>query len=131
MGDRVKVEPQGWIYSGVKTHTGVIVRVNRPDDGYSFGYQVQFDDNGAIYGANGRQITVIDVEANDPVNHPSHYTRFPVEVIEITEHLNFCVGNAVKYLCRAGFKDATKTVEDLEKAKWYIEREIERVKRED
>ena len=64
----------------------------------------------------------------DPVNHPSHYTSFPVEVIELTEHLNFCRGNAVKYLCRAGLKNADTEVEDLEKSLWYIQREIERVK---
>ena len=64
----------------------------------------------------------------DPVNHPSHYTSFPVEVIELTEHLNFCRGNAVKYLCRAGLKSKDTEVEDLEKARFYIQREIERVK---
>lgn len=65
----------------------------------------------------------------DPIN-PEHYRRFPVEVIEITEHLNFCRGNAVKYIARAGVKDATKEVEDLRKAVWYLEREIMRVGKE-
>jgi hypothetical protein len=66
---------------------------------------------------------------NDPVNHPAHYTRFPVEVITITECLPFCTGNAVKYLCRAGAKDSTKagTIQDLQKAAWYVAREIERI----
>ena len=64
----------------------------------------------------------------DPVNHPAHYTAYPVEVIELTEHLNFCRGNAVKYLCRAGLKSKDTEVEDLEKARFYIQREIERVK---
>ncbi|MFD8789298.1 DUF3310 domain-containing protein [Streptomyces vinaceus] len=65
----------------------------------------------------------------DVVNHPSHYTAHPsgVECIEITEHLNFCLGNAVKYVWRAGLKDSDKTVQDLEKAKFYISREIERI----
>ena len=64
---------------------------------------------------------------NDPVDHPSHYTSHPsgVECIQITEHLNFCVGNAIKYLFRAGKKG--DYIEDLKKAKWYIEREIARV----
>lgn len=64
---------------------------------------------------------------SDPVNHPSHYKAHPsgVEAIEITEHFNFCVGNAIKYLWRAGHKG--DYVEDLAKAKWYIEREISRV----
>lgn len=66
----------------------------------------------------------------DLVNHPPHYTKHPsgVECIEITEHMNFCLGNAVKYLWRAADKD--DTIEDLEKAKWYINREIERLQAE-
>ena len=63
---------------------------------------------------------------SDPVNHPPHYTDHPsgVECIDITEHMNFCLGNAVKYLWRADLKD--NPIEDLKKAVWYIEREIER-----
>lgn len=63
---------------------------------------------------------------NDPVNHPKHYTQHPsgIECIEVTECLNFCVGNAIKYLWRAGLKD--DTIQDLRKAIWYTEREIER-----
>lgn len=67
---------------------------------------------------------------SDAIN-PSHYTRFKgIEVIQLTEHLNFCKGNAVKYIARAGAKDPAKEIEDLEKAVWYIQREIERVKAE-
>ena len=63
----------------------------------------------------------------DNVNKPPHYTAHPsgVECIEITEHMNFCLGNAIKYLWRAGLKQ--NEVEDLKKAVWYINREIERV----
>ncbi|QNE90271.1 DUF3310 domain-containing protein [Corynebacterium incognita] len=65
----------------------------------------------------------------DPVNNPSHYTGFSngAEVIDITENLNFCRGNAVKYIARAGQKDPAKELEDLRKARWYIEREINRL----
>jgi len=65
---------------------------------------------------------------NDPVNHPSHYTAHPsgVECITVTEHMSFCVGNAIKYLWRAGLKGSK--IEDLEKARWYIDREIARQK---
>lgn len=64
----------------------------------------------------------------DNVNHPDHYKMGGgVEVIQITEQLNFCRGNAVKYICRAGKKDPAKEVEDLQKAAWYINREIERI----
>jgi hypothetical protein len=59
----------------------------------------------------------------DLVNHPPHYTSHPsgVECIQITEHMSFTIGNALKYIWRADLKNG---IEDLEKAKWYIEREI-------
>lgn len=62
----------------------------------------------------------------DPVNHPPHYTAHPsgIECIQITEHMSFCLGNAVKYIWRADLKG--EAIEDLRKAAWYIEREIER-----
>lgn len=70
-------------------------------------------------------------EAPDNVNHPSHYNQYKgVEVIDLTEQMNFNRGNAVKYICRAGFKDPEKELEDLEKAKWYLDREINRIKEE-
>lgn len=73
---------------------------------------------------------ISDLVANDSVNHPSHYTEHPsgVECITITEHMNFCVGNAIKYLWRAGLKSAD-AVEDLRKAAWYVQREIDRLER--
>jgi hypothetical protein len=63
---------------------------------------------------------------SDPVEHPRHYNDHPsgVECITITEHMGFCLGNAVKYIWRADLKG--KAIEDLRKAVWYIEREIER-----
>ncbi len=67
---------------------------------------------------------------SDAIN-PAHYTRFKnAEVIDITEELNYCRGNAVKYLARAGAKDPSKEIEDLEKARWYVDREISRLKKE-
>jgi hypothetical protein len=65
---------------------------------------------------------------HDPVNHPSHYTSHPsgIEAIEVCEHMNFCVGNAIKYLFRAGLKEGVDPIEDLKKARWYRDREIER-----
>jgi hypothetical protein len=65
----------------------------------------------------------------DMVNHPKHYTSDPsgVECIEITRHRNFNIGNAFKYLWRAGLKDDRKTVEDLKKAIFYISDEINRL----
>jgi len=65
---------------------------------------------------------------NDPVNCPAHYTNHPsgIECIRITEHMNFCLGNAIKYIWRAGNKGPA--IEDLGKAIWYISAEIERLK---
>ena len=65
---------------------------------------------------------------SDPVNKPYHYTNHPsgVECIEITEHMNFCLGNAIKYIWRAGLKNAN-AIEDLMKAEFYIKREIDRL----
>ena len=62
------------------------------------------------------------------VNHPKHYMSHPsgIECIQITEHMNFNVGNAVKYLWRTDHKNG---LEDLQKAEWYIKREIRRVKK--
>ena len=66
---------------------------------------------------------------HDPVTNPSHYNKHPsgVECIEITEHFNFCLGNAMKYIWRAGLKG--NALEDLKKARWYIEREIQRLEK--
>lgn len=65
----------------------------------------------------------------DMVNHPPHYLQHPsgVECITITEHMSFCIGNAVKYLWRADHKNG---LEDLKKAAWYLNREIARRERE-
>jgi hypothetical protein len=62
----------------------------------------------------------------DAVDHPPHYNKHPsgVECIDIIEHMDFCLGNAIKYIWRADLKG--KAIEDLEKARWYIDREIER-----
>ena len=66
------------------------------------------------------------VKENDPVNHPKHYTDGRIEVIEYIEdkNLGFCLGNAIKYISRAGKKEKDKEIQDLRKAMWYIERRI-------
>ncbi len=68
---------------------------------------------------------------NDPVNHPAHYTSGKIEVIDFIEdkQLDFCLGNSVKYIARAGKKDPSKTIEDLEKAEWYLKRKIDQLKK--
>lgn len=63
----------------------------------------------------------------DLVNHPPHYTDGKIEVIDFIEdkQLGFHLGNAVKYISRAGKKNPEKTIEDLQKAEWYLKRYIE------
>jgi len=63
---------------------------------------------------------------SDSVNHPAHYVGHPsgIECIQITEHMGFCIGNAIKYLWRADLKN--DALEDLRKAIWYIDREIQK-----
>lgn len=112
------------------------VGVERPDD----------DGNIRIDGSNGpfwvdpqeltlvaRKLTCEDVgcpcASESPVDHPPHYggdnTYEAIKVIEAWG-LGFCLGNTVKYVCRAGKKG--DVVEDLEKARWYLDREIARLK---
>lgn len=72
---------------------------------------------------------------NDQVNHPKHYTSDPsgIECIDVTRHRNFNIGNAIKYLWRAGIKEdkdrklVDKQIEDLNKAIWYLVDEIHRL----
>jgi hypothetical protein len=68
---------------------------------------------------------------SDQVNHPTHYTSHPsgIECIWITEHMGFCLGNAIKYIWRADLKH--DAIEDLKKAVWYINREIQKRKTHD
>ena len=63
---------------------------------------------------------------NDAVNHPKHYNSHPsgVDCITVVEHMNFNVGNAIKYLWRTEHKNG---LQDLKKARWYIDREIQRI----
>lgn len=65
---------------------------------------------------------------NDPVNHPDHYNKHPsgIECIQVVEHMNFNLGNALKYIWRAGLKEDTQE-QDLKKAMWYLERELARI----
>lgn len=66
---------------------------------------------------------------SDRVNHPTHYNNHPsgVEAIDVCEHLTFNIGNAVKYVMRHAYKGSS--IEDLKKARWYIERELARENR--
>lgn len=82
--------------------------------------------------------TFSGTKTNDPVNHPAHYADSKIEVIEYIEDkkLGYCLGNVVKYVSRAGKKhsadksDKEKEIEDLKKAKWYLERRIYELEKE-
>lgn len=85
----------------------------------------------------GAQLTLADHYVSvlenvvDNVDHPSHYNQYKgLEVIDLVEQMNFNRGNAIKYIARAGFKAPERELEDLEKARWYIDREIQRLKGE-
>lgn len=67
----------------------------------------------------------------EAVDHPEHYNAHPsgIECIDVVRHMNFNLGNVVKYLWRAGEKDPAKHLEDLKKAAWYLNDEIERLSR--
>ena len=77
---------------------------------------------------------------DDKVNHPSHYTWLKdlcgIEVIDITRHMDFNLGNSIKYILRSGHKkeegytDKQKTIEDLKKAIWYLNDEINMLQKE-
>ena len=75
-----------------------------------------------IIGSNGND----GLHYSETVDHPAHYRAHPsgIECIQITEHLNFCLGNAIKYIWRADEKGSD--IEDLRKAVWYLQREISR-----
>ena len=67
--------------------------------------------------------------ANDSIHKPKHYTEHPsgIECIQVTEHMGFNLGNAIKYIWRCDLK--LDAIEDLKKAKWYIDREISKRER--
>jgi hypothetical protein len=69
----------------------------------------------------------------DNINHPAHYTRGGFETIEVIQAwgLGFALGNVLKYISRAGFKQSSSKLEDLKKARWYLNYEIERLERLD
>ena len=62
------------------------------------------------------------------VNHPKHYNQLPIECIDVVKHFDFCIGNVIKYCWRAGLKNSDTELQDLEKAKWYLEHRINELK---
>lgn len=81
-----------------------------------------------LYDSSCSSFNEIKENSKEKVNHPSHYNQ-GIEAIDIIESwgLNFSLGNAIKYILRAPHKDSQ--IEDLQKAKWYVERELERIQK--
>lgn len=81
--------------------------------------------------ASAATVVFEEQSAFDPVNRPEHYATLDPEPITVIEgwKLTFCLGNALKYIARAGKKDPSKTVEDIRKAIWYLDREASRLER--
>lgn len=73
-------------------------------------------------------ITTVLQPKDDPVNHPAHYTDGGIETIDFIEakRLGYHLGNVVKYICRAGKKGTNMGLQDLQKARWYLDRAIEK-----
>ncbi|MEU8948759.1 DUF3310 domain-containing protein [Streptomyces sp. NPDC048489] len=123
MGDKVKVsKPKGTAGALWADREGEIVDV--ADTNYPYPYEVQFDSGHTLCFSAEELTPLVNLVKSDPVNHPAHYTWLPngVEVIDITKHFSFTLGNALKYIMRAGHKE--NALEDLKKAAWYLAHEI-------
>jgi hypothetical protein len=79
-----------------------------------------------VYNVGNKNLLGEPAPAKDVINHPKHYTAHPssIECIDVTEHMNFNLGNAVKYIWRVGLKDTEE--ENIRKAIWYLNRELKR-----
>jgi len=75
----------------------------------------------------------------ETINHPTHYNESPatcekcgsrIECITVVRHFNFNLGNVIKYIWRAGLKDRDAHLEDLKKARWYLDDEVKRLEGE-
>lgn len=140
VGDKVRIAPGAWVTKVSGIHVGDVGEVMDVDEHATYPYFVEVDGQRSDYFkdselrpadifAQDTEVSAI-ADAVDVVNHPPHYNRFPVEVINITEQLDFNRGNAVKYLARAGFKEGVDEMEDLSKAAWYVNRAIEKLRKE-
>ncbi|MFJ8041187.1 DUF3310 domain-containing protein [Kitasatospora sp. NPDC096147] len=126
VGDEAKVlpaaeyGPEAWARSFRAGQVGTVVAV---DPSLPFPIELEFPSGSPLAYTEDELVKAGADQVEDVVDHPAHYTWLPVEVIEITKHLTFVRGNAVKYLLRAGRKSADP-LEDLRKARWYLDYEI-------
>lgn len=124
------------LYGTPEKIIGTLVRTEK-DEASEEGQYTIITDRNSYYSFNAdglKSLAIItgttEKPEDDAVNHPAHYTDGKIEVIDfiLDKRLNFCRGNAVKYIARAGKKDPAKEIEDLEKAVWYLNCEITRLK---
>lgn len=101
---------------------------------FEFGIQTKCINDGLIHNVISMKKSEYEKRTQSDVNHPQHYggAENIYEAIKVIEawRLGFCLGNAIKYIARAGKKDEQKYIEDLEKAAWYLNRKIESLKKE-
>jgi len=122
--------PAGWSYAGGKKPTGLrdkeVVEVSNDALGLHVGHRGEQNFVPWSEWAFWRRPVVVEA-----VHHPAHYNAHPsgIECIDVVRHMNFNLGNVVKYLWRAGEKDPAKHLEDLKKAAWYLNDEIKRLEK--
>lgn len=138
-GDKVRVKSGPYFRFGEDTYpvTSVVAGefgVVRYGPDFEGDYQVRGDFTEGYNHINEECLELAYTPVEDAVNQPSHYNRGSIEVIDFIEDQGFAKnyyrGNAIKYLSRAGHKDPSKTAQDLEKAVWYIQREIASLSRD-
>lgn len=144
LGDTVRVTNPSSAY--VQTFRDKFAEVTGIVPGHQFKYELTFAsgyrlgfaedeisavEEGVVYKATPDVSAPAEDQEHDEINHPSHYTWLPngLEVIDITENMNFNLGNVVKYVLRADHKH-DESLTDLRKAAWYITREIQRLETE-
>lgn len=115
----IEMTPAEQLEAGQKNNTEVMTASVSAPSGVS-------NPEGKVTITKPKKAKLSSTSSHDPVNHPKHYTEHPsgVECIQITEHMGFNLGNALKYIWRADLKN--NAIEDLQKAVWYINREIEK-----
>ena len=126
----IKWDFLGGEYLCVNPDTRIINYFKKPTFDNDLWYCIEYlgmDDLVNIYYDNSSELNKF--YALDNVNHPKHYNDGKIEVIDFIEDkkLGFCLGNAIKYICRAGKKDKNKEVEDIQKSIWYLHRYLENI----
>ena len=126
----IKWDFLGGEYLCVNPDTRIINYFKKPTFDNDLWYCIEYlgmDDLVNIYYDNSSELNKF--YAGNNVNHPNHYNDGKIEVIDFIEDkkLGFCLGNAIKYICRAGKKDKNKEVEDIQKSIWYLHRYLENI----